>query len=175
MGFSAWLVPIFVLSLTNATVQPQAPSKIVRIAIHKNAHTMELWDKTGLAATYPVSLGPGGAGFKKREGDKVTPVGRYHVVNRGPSKFTVFMRLDYPNADDRKRFAQLKADGSLPKGATIGGDIGIHGGTPEGWNKEEAHSIAERDWTWGCIGVEDDEIREIAARVPDGTIVDIDD
>jgi lipoprotein-anchoring transpeptidase ErfK/SrfK len=32
-----------------------------------------------------------------------------------------------------------------------------------------------RDWTHGCIGVEDAEIVEIARRVPDGTPVDIDD
>ncbi len=155
---------------------PASGTKVTRIAIHKSAHTMELWDKDGRSATYPVSLGPGGPGFKRREGDRTTPVGRYHVVNRGPSKsFTIFMRLDYPNAEDRKRFNALKTEGALPIGATIGGDIGIHGGTPEGWNKSEDRTIAERDWTLGCIGVEDAEIRAIAKRVADGTIVDIDD
>jgi murein L,D-transpeptidase YafK len=150
--------------------------KVTRITIHKGAHTMELRDKDGVTASYPVSLGPGGAGVKHREGDKVTPVGHYHVISRGPSKsFTIFMRLDYPNAEDRKRFAARKADGTLPAGATIGGDIGIHGGTPDGWNKREDVTMAQRDWTLGCISVEDDEIRAIAKRVPDGTPVDIDD
>lgn len=177
MGLFQWALT---LALAGAMTSPspgpgQQASKVTRIVIHKAAHTMELQGKEGGATTYPVSLGNGGAGFKRREGDRVTPVGRYHVVNRGSSQFTIFMRLDYPNAEDRKRFAKLKAEGALPKGATIGGDIGIHGGTPEGWNKRPDATNAERDWTLGCIGVEDDEIRAIARRVPDGTVVDIDD
>ena len=155
--------------------QGRAPSKVVQIRIHKGRHTMEVIGKDGATDVYPVSLGPGGAGFKRREGDRVTPVGSYHVVNRGPSKFKIFMRLDYPNADDRKRFRDLKARGELPDGAAIGGDIGIHGGTPEGWNHDPEKSFADRDWTLGCIGVEDEEITAIARRTPDGTPVDIDD
>ena len=176
MGFST-SVAFGMLALFGAIAAlPAAPPKVAKIKIHKTVHTMELWDKDGLSATFPVSLGPGGPGVKRREGDRVTPVGHYHVLSRGPStSFTIFMRLDYPNADDRKRFAQLKAAGELPHGATIGGDIGIHGGTPEGWNKRDDVPIAQRDWTLGCIGVENDEIRAIAKRVPDGTPVDIDD
>ena len=174
MGLSGWAVALAVAALVSSAATP-AP-KVARIIIHKSAHTMQLRDKDGAVTTYPVSLGPGGAGVKHREGDKVTPVGHYHVVNRGPSKsFTIFMRLDYPNAEDRKRFNALKADGTLPAGATIGGDIGIHGGTPEGWNKRDDVTTAQRDWTLGCISVEDDEIRAIAKRVPDGKPVDIDD
>jgi murein L,D-transpeptidase YafK len=184
MGFSGWALALAALALVSgarahahaATSATGPTSKVAQIKIHKTAHTMELVDKDGGAMTYPVSLGPGGPGVKHREGDKVTPVGRYHVVNRGPSKsFTIFMRLDYPNAEDRKRFNALKAEGTLPAGATIGGDIGIHGGTPEGWNKRDDVTTAQRDWTLGCISVEDDEIRAIAKRVPDGTPVDISD
>jgi murein L,D-transpeptidase YafK len=145
------------------------------MTIHKGKHLMELVDATGGVVSYPVSLGPGGAGFKRREGDRVTPTGHYKVVSRGPSQFKVFMRLDYPNAEDWARFRKLKADGTLPKGATIGGDIGIHGGTPPGLNHDKDAPLEHRDWTLGCIGVEDDEINEIARRVPDGTPVDIDD
>jgi murein L,D-transpeptidase YafK len=131
---------------------------------------MQLFAGTVGLETYHVAIGPGGSGHKHREGDKVTPVGRYHIVNRGPSTFTIFMRLDYPNAEDRKRFAELKASGQLPNGATIGGDIGIHGGSlPYDPDK------APNDWTLGCVAVDNDEIRAIAKRVPDGTVVDIED
>jgi len=144
--------------------------------IHKARHVMELVGRDGAVARYPVSLGPGGAGFKRQEGDRVTPVGHYRVIGNGPSSsFTFFLRLDYPNADDRRRFAQLKAAGELPRDATIGGDIGIHGGTPPGTNHAEDVPFARRDWTLGCIAVEDDEIRVIARRTPPGTPVDIDD
>jgi len=119
---------------------------------------------------FQVAIGPGGDGPKGREGDNVTPVGRYHVVSRTPSQYTIFMRLDYPNAQDRARFNERKAKGELPRGATIGGDIGIHG-SPASF--KAGHKA--RDWTWGCVAVDDDEIRAIARLVPDGTQVDIED
>lgn len=142
------------------------------ISIHKNAHTMELSSNGAIVATYSVAIGPGGSGPKEREGDKVTPVGRYHIVSRSPSVFHIFMRLDYPNADDRARFAELKKNGTLPKNATIGGDVGIHGAPAQAeWKK--IHKTV--DWTLGCIAVDDDEIEKVAAMVPDGTVVDIED
>jgi murein L,D-transpeptidase YafK len=184
MSISTWamsaLVAAAITTLPPAPPTPsrahvRAPNLVTQIRIHKTSHTMELWSDGTRVGTYPVSLGPGGAGFKHREGDKVTPVGHYHVVNRGPSQFKVFMRLDYPNAEDWKRFRDLRASGELPKGATIGGDIGIHGGTPVGYNKRDDVTMESRDWTLGCIGVEDDEIVAIAKMTPDGTAVDIDD
>src|SRR5690348_3293 len=127
-------LPLAVLAtLLLGAKSPSAAPHAARIAIHKTRHVMEV-TTSGSVDTYLVSLGPGGPGFKHREGDRVTPVGHYHVVSRTRSVFTIFMRLDYPNADDWKRFAQLKASGELPKDATIGGDIGIHGGTPVGLN-----------------------------------------
>jgi murein L,D-transpeptidase YafK len=171
------LLPWAIASILGLVVGPKAPtSKVSAIRIHKVRHAMELHYKDGAVAEYPVSLGPGGAGPKHREGDRVTPVGHYKIVNRGPSKyFKIFMRLDYPNAEDRKRFLALKASGELPPHATIGGDIGIHGGTRPGLNHDPQTPIEWRDWTLGCIGVEDAEILEIATRTPDGTPVDIDD
>jgi murein L,D-transpeptidase YafK len=172
MALFPWAAALVLLA---ASTHGSASSKVTRIKIHKSAHTMELVATDGTVARYPVSLGPGGAGYKHREGDRVTPVGRYKVVNRGPSVFKIFMRLDYPNAEDWARFRRLKASGELPRDATIGGDIGIHGGTPEGLNHTPEIPTARRDWTLGCIGVEDAEIAEIARRVADGTPVDIDD
>jgi murein L,D-transpeptidase YafK len=133
---------------------------------------MELLDGERMLGRYAVAIGPGGAGPKHREGDRVTPVGRYHVVQRGPSsRFHVFMLVDYPNADDRARFVRMKAAGELPPDARIGGDVGIHGGNPNEW----ALVDGARDWTLGCIAVTDAEIERVAAMVANGTVVDIDD
>ena len=164
----------FALGLQGHANAASAPTKphADHVTIHKNAHTMEVAQGETILATYAVAIGPGGAGAKHREGDKVTPVGRYHIVSRSPSVFHIFMRLDYPNAADRARFAELKANGTLPKDATIGGDVGIHGAPAQAeWKK--IHKTV--DWTLGCIAVDDDEIEKVAAMVPDGTIVDIED
>lgn len=157
------------LSLTVTLTADAAPArKATRVLVKKSAHTMTLLGKDDeLLGTYKVSIGPGGSGHKRREGDMVTPVGRYHITMHQPSRFKIFLRLDYPNAQDWERFRDLKKKGALPDGATIGGDIGIHGGTPPAYK--------ERDWTLGCVAVEDDEIVEIAKRVPDGVVVDIED
>jgi murein L,D-transpeptidase YafK len=143
--------------------------------LSKSSHTLTLLDGDEPLASFVASLGPGGAGFKVREGDNVTPVGRYHVIGHQASKYRIFLRLDYPNAEDRARFAALKAAGKLPADARIGGDIGIHG-TPQGHEYDEERARLEgQDWTAGCIGLQDDEIDRIAAWVPDGTLIEIED
>jgi murein L,D-transpeptidase YafK len=153
----------------------QPHPRVTRIHVTKSTHEISLLDGDTVVATYVASLGPGGAGPKRQEGDNVTPVGHYHVIGHQPSQYRVFLRLDYPNADDRARFAALKAAGQLPPGAHIGGDIGIHG-TPQGhkWDADRA-SFRGADWTAGCVGVQDEEIDDISAWVRDGTPVDIDD
>jgi murein L,D-transpeptidase YafK len=158
-----------------ASAAPTRPAdKVTRVRIAKQAHTLELFAGERVVASYSVAIGPGGAGPKLREGDMVTPVGRYHVVRHQPSKYKTFLRLDYPNATDRTRFAKLKKDGQLPRAATIGGDIGIHG-PPVDMNPIAKPLLKRTDWTLGCIAVNEDEITEIAGRVADGTVVDIDD
>ena len=103
-----------------------------------------------------------------------TPVGRYHITMHQPSQYKIFLRLDYPTAADWKRFNALKEAGDLPKGATIGGDIGIHG-PPVVVPSILKPAMKLRDWTAGCIALDDDEISEVAGLVKDGTIVDIED
>jgi murein L,D-transpeptidase YafK len=178
----AWLpmalVPLVSLAVSvSATVQAQPFSAlhVTRMHLSKSTHLLTLLDGDTVVASYLASLGPGGPGPKRREGDDVTPVGRYHVLSHQPSKYRVFLRLDYPNAEDRARFAALRASGELPRSATIGGDIGIHG-TPQG-KQYDADRAGYRgvDWTAGCIGVQDDEIDQIAASVRDGTVIDIED
>jgi murein L,D-transpeptidase YafK len=146
------------------------PPKATRIEVKKSAHEMRLFDGDKLLATYTVSLGPGGSGPKQREGDKVTPVGEYHITWKGPSRFNTFMLLDYPNADDRARFAKLKSEGKIPKSARIGGDVGIHGAGPVYAPGDEI-----QDWTLGCVAVDDQQIKEVSSLVEVGTPVHIED
>jgi murein L,D-transpeptidase YafK len=145
----------------------------VYIRVSKKPHEMSLYDADGdRLATYPVSIGAGGMGRKMREGDRITPTGRYHVVKRGPdAKHHAFILLDYPNADDKKRFEEAKDSGEVGRYTGIGHAIGIHGGGHSKWMGNDRVF----DWTQGCVAVEDVEIDEIAAMVPDGATVDIED
>ncbi len=158
-----------------ATGAPTPTAKVARVLIKKKEHRLELRAADdALIARYSVAIGPGGMGPKRQEGDMTTPVGRYHITMHQPSQYKIFLRLDYQTADDFRRFNALKASGELPKDATIGGDIGIHG-PPVSFPDLLKPSLKLRDWTAGCIAVNDDEISEIAKRVKDGTVVDIED
>jgi len=154
------------------TAEPTPP--VTRILIKKEAHTMDLYAGREVVASYKVAIGPGGTGPKRKEGDMTTPVGRYKIVMHQPSQYKVFLRLDYPNAEDFRRFNEAKARGELPKTARIGGDIGIHG-PPVTVPSVAKPFLKLRDWTAGCIALNDDEISEVASLVRDGTPVDIED
>jgi murein L,D-transpeptidase YafK len=146
------------------------PPRVTRVHVKKSARSMDLFAGEELVATYAVAVGRGGAGPKKMEGDNVTPVGHYKVLKHMPSHLRIFMLIDYPNADDRARFEEAKRKGDLPKNATIGGDIGIHGEPPE------AKPFKKADYqSHGCVVLEDAEIDVVARMVPDGAAVDIED
>jgi murein L,D-transpeptidase YafK len=151
-------------------VRPQLP-QVTRVRVVKSAHVLELYAGETLLERDTVAIGPGGTGPKLQEGDRVTPVGHYHIAARHPSeRFHIFLLVDYPNREDRARFAALKAHGDLPRDAHIGGNVGVHGGSQASWPDGKV-----QDWTAGCIAVDDATIERIAARVKDGTDLDIED
>lgn len=172
-GMLLLVLPLLPVSPAAALMSRRTPEPtITRLHISKSKHSMEVYAGDTLLQELRVAIGPGGQGRKNQEGDKVTPVGRYHVVLRAPSRWKDFLLLDYPNAADRTRFAELKKSGALPAAATIGGQIGIHG-APEQAEWKTTHK--DVDWTLGCVALNDDEITALAPRVHPGTIVDIDD
>jgi hypothetical protein len=70
---------------------------------------------------YPVLAASGAAGPKLRQGDKQVPEGIYSISFLNPnSRYHVSLRVNYPNAFDRRMAAK---DGRK----TLGGDIMIHG------------------------------------------------
>jgi hypothetical protein len=72
------------------------------------------------------------------------------------------MLIDYPNADDRARFAQKKRQGIISRSAGIGNLIEIHGNGGRGF-----------DWTSGCVGMRDRDIDDLYRLVGSGTRVTI--
>jgi murein L,D-transpeptidase YafK len=165
---------LWVLASLSFTTLPatEASSKGAEheIRIAKAAHTLTLVTDGTVVRTYRVAIGPGGPGPKRMEGDRVTPVGTYRVVGRF-GLYHQFLTLSYPNAEDRRRHAQLRAEGLVPAGVGVGGGIGIHGTGSAEWNG--IHK--ETDWTLGCIALNDAEIDEVSAWAKDGTRVVITD
>jgi murein L,D-transpeptidase YafK len=153
-----------------ASAEPAAV-QVTLVRIDKSEHRLELVAGERVVKRYRVALGSGGAGPKRFEGDKTTPVGAYRITSRFKGLFHQFLGVSYPNDDDRARFAELKKQGEVPPGRGVGHSIGIHGvGASElsGVHKES-------DWTHGCIALDDAEIDELGRLVKDGTPVVITD
>jgi len=70
--------------------------------------------------------------------------------------------LDYPNAEDRRRFDEARRAGRVARNASLGGLIEIHGEGGRG-----------RDWTKGCVALSNVEIQDLYSRVAVGTPVTI--
>ena len=168
---AALLVLFASLSLSPSVSLGSPPPRVTEIRIAKARHRLELVADGAVVQTYRVALGPGGAGPKKMEGDKVTPVGTYHIVGRIKGLYHQFLTVSYPNDEDRRRHADLRRRGLIPAGVGVGGGIGIHGTGHKDWNGVHKES----DWTLGCIALDDAEIDEVASRVKDGTPVVITD
>lgn len=135
------------------------------IQIHKSKRIMILYDRYGKRMKhYRIALGKNPVGHKQREGDSRTPEGRYYIDGRNPeSSYHLSLKISYPNTRDIFK-AQLRNQ-------SPGGMIMIHG-LPNG--KEWISKYhAKRDWTDGCVAVDNRQIREIWRMVDDGTPVDI--
>ncbi len=135
------------------------------IVVYKEKRLLVLYDRGRAVGVYTADMGSNRLKQKSYAGDKATPEGRYHVVAKkknGQTKYYKALLLDYPNAEDRARFARAKKEGRVPDGAGAGMHIEVHG-----------HGGREQDWTLGCVALADGDIDEVFARVEVGTPVTI--
>jgi murein L,D-transpeptidase YafK len=101
-----------------------------------------------------------------QEGDGRTPVGDYILDWRNPnSQYHKSIHVSYPNARDQ---AVAQALGVPP-----GGMIMLHGLPNHIQSQTVRAEYLRRDWTNGCIAVQDNEIDEIWRLVRDGTPIRI--
>lgn len=136
------------------------------IEVTKSGRELRLLRRGEVIRRYPISLGAAPAGPKQQEGDERTPGGLYRIDWRNPNSVAhLSLHVSYPDEADRVRAAAAGVD--------PGGNIMIHG-LPNGWG---FLGVLHRrfDWTDGCIGVTNEEMREIWALVPDGTPIEIGD
>ena len=146
-----------------------------RIVVHKARRQLLLYSGETLLKTYRIGLGQRPVPPKERQGDLATPEGRYLVCRKNPrSEFTLSLGLTYPNEADADRglaaglvtkeqhqriVAAARAGTCPPWDTPLGGEIFIHG------------SGSSTDWTWGCVALDDDDVRELYPRIPVGTPV----
>ena len=121
---------------------------------------MHLLHGTNSLRAYDIDLGFTPKGHKQFEGDGKTPEGTYYIDRRNPnSDFFLSIGISYPNEYD---VAVARSAGKSP-----GGDIFIHG-EPNAFS-----NYGDRDWTWGCIAVTNEEMAEIYSMVPTGVPISI--
>lgn len=134
--------------------------EVTRIHVAKGDRVLYLLDGQKVVKKYPIHLGFAPEGHKQFEGDGKTPEGTYRIDRRNPnSRYYLSLGVSYPNRQDAA-FAQ--SQGKQP-----GGDIFIHG------IGRYDQSRLPKDWTAGCIAVDNDQIEEIYAMVKDGTVITI--
>lgn len=172
--------PVYLLLLVLFTVTNTSFKKIsyrtttrntYQVIIVKSKYELQIYDSTGeWMVTYPVVFGNKDLADKMMQGDKRTPEGIFHILNkRKHNKWNSFMLIDYPNQESYQKFNRRKLQGMIPANAKIGGEIGIHGT----WPHEDYAIDQYQNWTEGCISTKNIYIQELFGLLPVGTTVEI--
>jgi len=133
------------------------------IVVLKENHRVDIYDGGRLVRSYPADMGYRSVNDKLRSGDAATPEGRYQVTAKKPgSNYYKALALSYPNDEDRAEFARLRRLGRIPRGASLGGLIEIHGDGGRG-----------KDWTKGCVALANPDMDDLFRRAGVGTPVTI--
>ena len=145
----------------------------MRIAIEKAARRLRVEGDGGeVLFACPIALGSCPTGPKEWEGDGKTPEGVYFVCLKKRGKYGPSLGISYPNeADARRNGATEELISCIrqrteqkqrpPWGTALGGEIYIHGGG------------ADRDWTAGCVALNDSDAESLYALVPLGTEINL--
>ncbi|MBE0647177.1 MAG: L,D-transpeptidase [Bacteroidales bacterium] len=135
------------------------------IIVDKFAHKCYIYSRGVEIHALDAEFGINWIGEKNYVGDKATPEGRYSVTKMKSKKRTNYYKallINYPNEEDKARFAQQKKKGLISKKTSIGGLIEIHGGGGKGIN-----------WTDGCVAVSNEDMDQVFRWAEVGTPVTI--
>jgi len=146
------------------TVQWSEETGRTALVVVKRGHRAYLLQSGKVAAIYPVDLGYNSSFRKLYSGDAATPEGIYRISRRRDtgSSFYKSLELDYPNAEDRRRFSLAQQNGRIPNGITIGDGIAVHGDGGVGW-----------DWTDGCVALTNKDMDKLMGALTVGDRVAI--
>lgn len=137
----------------------------VAFVIIKERHRLDVYKAGRHVRSVPVDLGANYVNQKMHAGDRATPEGLYRVTQKkgnGSTKYHLALLLDYPNSEDRSRFADLKKRGEITRRTAIGGLIEIHGEGGKGY-----------DWTDGCVAPSSEDMKLLYNEASVGTPVAI--
>jgi LysM repeat protein len=153
------------------------------IVVDKSDHALSVYAGNQWLKSYHAELGDNGLEDKQVSGDHRTPGGIFYIAEKlimnPPDEFlgARWLRLSYPNIEDANRglsrglIDQATRDAIVnafnyrqipPQNTALGGGVGIHGGSKPSLGK---------DWTWGCIGLKDEDVEDFYDYVGVGTTV----
>lgn len=148
-----------------------------RIVVTKSKRLLTLYSGDKVMRVYPVGLGFSPKDDKARQGDGCTPEGSFYVcVKNDRSNFYLSLGLSYPNKEHAERglrdrlitraqydeiMSALRRRARPPWNTRLGGEIFIHG------------NGSQSDWTWGCVALDNDNMKELFDAIPKGTPVSI--
>jgi L,D-transpeptidase-like protein len=151
--------------MARRTIAWSRTNRTTAILVNKADRRLTIYQNGRAVVSHPVRLGYNGILEKRYQGDGATPEGQYRVVkkrDRGQTQFYRALLLDYPNAEDRRRFQKARRAGAIPAEAFIGGQIEIHG--------EDDLAISQ---TLGCLMLDNRRMDKLFEQVEVGTPVTI--
>jgi hypothetical protein len=149
----------------NNTIEQSRANNTYIILIDKFARECILYFNGTYKYTFDADLGRNWIGTKNHQGDYMTPEGMYKVIDKkenGRSRYYKALLINYPNEDDKERFAQNKKNGLIPSRKRIGDLVEIHGLGGQG-----------ADWTQGCVALSNSDMDILYSKCPVGTSVTI--
>lgn len=146
-----------------------------RIVVKKKERKLMVFASEKLVKTYKIGLGFAPEGDKETEGDGKTPEGEFYIFTKNTeSKFYLSLGVSYPSIEDARRglqanlISQTEHDQIVeainnkkmpPQKTKLGGEIYIHG------------SGAATDWTQGCVGLSNHDMKHLFDAIQVGTSV----
>ncbi|MBN2575737.1 MAG: DUF1287 domain-containing protein [Deltaproteobacteria bacterium] len=168
-----------------ADVEGWLPASVLSdtwVKVWKRERKLLLMKGDAASRSFRIALGSRNpSGQKVKLADGATPEGRFFIAELGDSPASArygarSMRLSYPSVADARRGLRdrlvdrnaylaivraVRAGEVPPQHTPLGGSIRIHGGG------------SRRDWTRGCIALDDADVVALYAEVRKGTRVDI--
>ena len=153
------------------------PLKSPRIVVEKRKRHLSLYWNGKIVRRYRVGLGFTPTGDKRMMGDGRTPEGNFYICQKNPySRFYLSLGISYPSTEDAGRglreklitrdehdriIAAITAGTIPPWNTKLGGEVFIHG-----------HG-SHKDWTYGCVALDDRHMKELYDAIPEGVPVEI--